>query len=357
MSFFSWLKALNRRRLFMKRLRVLRREDLPERRFLARPSAVMRVLVIDASPGFGDALYANGLVRALVGRGLRVSIAVQTKTLSVFRTNPCIEQLYALESESDRNDCLAQQFDMVLDLDYNHTHTFSLRMPWLKGLRCYALTCSEYGRELNVFHEFVDISRFAHVGERLGLALSAVVSESRVVPVMPHLDVLADARGCVPGIYVNTVASQEDRCLTAHQVLVLAEWFRTTRRIPGYFYIDDAVPLQEDEWVRRVRPKSFLEAAAFVKGMHGVVTPDTSIVHVASAFDLPTLAFFCGKERDYHAEYSMAATWAPKARYHKTLLPDERRSGKVIAISEIDDDSLIKGMDWLLRILSQEHAL
>lgn len=82
----SWLKALNRRRLFWKRLRVVKKDDLPQRNPLTRPERVKRLLVIDAFPGFGDAVYTNGLLSALMRDGLEVSVAAREKMLSVFRT-------------------------------------------------------------------------------------------------------------------------------------------------------------------------------------------------------------------------------------------------------------------------------
>lgn len=343
----SWLKALNRRRLFWKRLRVVKKEDLPQRHPLTRPDSVKRLLVIDAFPGFGDAVYTNGLLSALVRDGLEVSVAAREKMLSVFRTNDALEAIYALESESDRQACLAENFDMVVDLDYNHTHTFPLRMPWLKALRAFAATCSEYGRELNVFHDFIDISRFAHVGERLGLVRAYVLGRENVEPIRPVFDVPEHAPLESKAVYVNTLASQDDRCLSAEQIAQLAAWFRKEQRICGLFYVSDDVKLEEGPWVKRIRPDSFASAASVLKQTVAVITPDTSMVHVAAAFEKPVLALFCGKERDYFPAYAMSETWTPRSEKAMVVKPDESLPGKVVPVSAISPSALEDGLRWL----------
>lgn len=343
----SWLKALNRRRLFWKRLRVVKKEDLPQRHPLTRPDSVKRLLVIDAFPGFGNAVYTNGLLSALVRDGLEVSVAAREKMLSVFRTNDALEAIYALESESDRQACLAENFDMVVDLDYNHTHTFPLRMPWLKALRAFAATCSEYGRELNVFHDFIDISRFAHVGERLGLVRAYVLGRENVEPIRPVFDVPEHAPLESKAVYVNTLASQDDRCLSAEQIAQLAAWFRKEQRICGLFYVSDDVKLEEGPWVKRIRPDSFASAASVLKQTVAVITPDTSMVHVAAAFEKPVLALFCGKERDYFPAYAMSETWTPRSEKAMVVKPDESLPGKVVPVSAISPSALEDGLRWL----------
>lgn len=343
----SWLKALNRRRLFWKRLRVVKKDDLPQRNPLTRPERIKRLLVIDAFPGFGDAVYTNGLLSALVRDGLEVSVTAREKMLSVFRTNDALEAIYALESESDRQACLAENFDMVVDLDYNHTHTFPLRMPWLKALRAFAATCSEYDRELNVFHDFIDISRFAHVGERLGLVRAYVLGRENVEPIRPVFDVPEHAPLESKAVYVNTLASQDDRCLSAEQIAQLAAWFRKEQRICGLFYVSDDVKLEEGPWVKRIRPDSFASAASVLKQTVAVITPDTSMVHVAAAFEKPVLALFCGKERDYFPAYAMSETWTPRSEKAMVVKPDESLPGKVVPVSAISPSALEDGLRWL----------
>lgn len=352
----SWLKALNRRRLFWKRLRVVRKDDLPQRSPLTRPERVKRLLVIDAFPTFGDAVYTNGLLTALVRDGLEVSVAAREKMLSVFRTNEALKASYALESEADRAACLAESFDMVVDLDYNHTHTFPLRMPWLKALHAFAATCSEYGRELNVFHDFIDTSRFVHVGERLGLVRAYVLEREDVEPIRPVFDVPDLPPSEIQTVYVNTQAGQGDRCLSEAQIAQLTAWFRKEQKFCGLFYVSDSVELQEGPWVRRIRPGSFAEAASLLKQTVAVITPDTSMAHVAAAFNKPVLALFSGKRRDYFHAYAQSETWAPRSENAMVIKPDESLPGKVIPVSAISSSTLDEGLRWLGGVIAEKAS-
>ncbi len=50
------------------------------------------------------------------------------------------------------------------------------------------------------------------------------------------------------------------------------------------------------------RSRNFLDVAALIEQSSGVVTPDTAMVHVASAFNKPLLAFYSGLD-DFYAKF------------------------------------------------------
>jgi len=61
---------------------------------------------------------------------------------------------------------------------------------------------------------------------------------------------------------------------------------------------------------------SIFDAAALASLMNVMITPDTSFVHIASAFNTPTVAIFQNDQN--HLKY-----WAPKSRKHIVIQPDQ----------------------------------
>jgi len=65
---------------------------------------------------------------------------------------------------------------------------------------------------------------------------------------------------------------------------------------------------------RPIRTESILEAAAVVARCRAVISPDTSIVHIASTFDLPTVGLYPRSDRN-------ATIFGPLATPHRILMP------------------------------------
>ena len=62
--------------------------------------------------------------------------------------------------------------------------------------------------------------------------------------------------------------------------------------------------------------KSIYDAAALASFMHVIISPDTSFVHIASAFNIPTVAIF----PNYTAHINL---WSPRSRKQVIIKPDE----------------------------------
>lgn len=79
---------------------------------------------------------------------------------------------------------------------------------------------------------------------------------------------------------------------------------------------------------RPVRTESILEAAAVVDRSLAVVTPDTSIVHIASARNRPCVGL-------YPPSLTNAASFAPMSNRHRVLMPHENETIASISVEEV----------------------
>ncbi len=56
---------------------------------------------------------------------------------------------------------------------------------------------------------------------------------------------------------------------------------------------------------------SFLGFCAVLKRCDFIVSVDTSVVHIASAYNIPVIAVFAPNDRDYYTQYAGGDVWGP----------------------------------------------
>ena len=356
-SFSAYLKELNHKRIRAQRIRRVLRTDIPKRLDIENPgNQAKRILFVDALWGLGDALYVNGLASALAKSGKDVYVATLNRTLTVYQYNRDLKRVFSLEDEKDLEVCANVSFDCAIDLSYVGLDRWDIRMNLLRRLHTFCWTCTELAKDAKVFHRYIDLTKFAHVSERMAAIFNAVCPEQlpleRIGPVVSLPDTsLCDMLGR-RYVYINTVAGEDDRCMTNKQVDALREWFESQDYYIGYFYIPGEYNLEEGETVKQVKG-NFIDALKLVRQCDMVITPDTAIVHVASAFGIPTLALFCGGEMDYFKKFPMSDMWAPLASPSLSLWVDVEKHDKTkkvkpIPVGKIQSHSIISSLELLL---------
>jgi ADP-heptose:LPS heptosyltransferase len=72
---------------------------------------------------------------------------------------------------------------------------------------------------------------------------------------------------------------------------------------------------------------SLLEIASLIEGARCVITPDTSIIHFASAFKTPVVGLFTPLQRTHE--------WMPYHVRHQSVLAEEMKSVNTIPLGTI----------------------
>lgn len=312
-SFVKQLRAWNRKRLREKRIRKTLRNDIPCRRFLVNPNPdAKRILLVDALFGLGDAMYAHGLVKALSEAGLLVSVATMTRTRDVYARSPYVQKLFVLECADDMRAATIGTFDVAVDLAYVELDRWDLRVNLLKQLNVWTMSCSTMARSANVIDQVLDLSHAVHVGDRMNIIYEALTGKNigRIPPFIlaDEIEDLPYVNSTLPIVYVNTIGSEADRCLSESQIRDLASYFNQTRKAIAFFYIGHATNVAETDYVKRIQTKSINHAAGLINKSIFVITPDTSITHIASTFNKPTIVLYCGDEMDYFQKHEMRET-------------------------------------------------
>ena len=294
------------------------------------PAKLHSVLLVSPSRGIGDSLYAMGLAKVLRERGVLVYAAVLPEHGALYERSNLFESVMKLGADA----CPNLPFSAVVDLEYVNVNHWRLRRDFLKGSNGCRITTSPICRKLPFYDDYVDYSKTAHISERLALVAQTLLRDSSIRRILPHavtddasereaqafLDALPEGK---PILYFNTRAGDDDRWLGGIQTAsmlahITARYDVTTVLLapdddPRYFRFPGVV---------RLESMSFPGFCSFLRRVRFVVTPDTSVTHVAAAFDIPCMTVFPPNDRDYFKEYGAWEAWGALSSVSTTLHPD-----------------------------------
>lgn len=163
------------------------------------------------------------------------------------------------------------------------------------------------------------------------------------VPRRPHLTVDPDSEskltafladlGVVRYALVNVSAGSKSRYWPVHHWIALIRAFPDTTFLINSEAAD--VPLAQSitascSNAHHFPTRSFLDAIALVRHAALLITPDTSLIHVASAFDTPTVGM-------YHNTESIHTFWTPLSQHHRILRGEEITSITDISVEAVTE--------------------
>jgi ADP-heptose:LPS heptosyltransferase len=148
----------------------------------------------------------------------------------------------------------------------------------------------------------------------------------------------------IPYIVFNLSANDTVRRISAEQALLIGEYLSSKTSFQTLLLHapkDSIMQKVKQRLIEKTRclpfpeqgTASLLEIAAIIKGAAAVITPDTSIIHFASAAQIPIIGFYTSIQ-DVHE-------WLPFQVKHKIVLSDKNQATSSIPISrmikEIDE--------------------
>ena len=329
----NYLRQKNRDRRTASRLRRLRVHDASSKNTRAIPEVIRQVLLISTSEGWGDSLYVAGLAQRLKENGIEsVSVMTPESLLDHF-DNPIFDDVWALEREIDAS--LTFSPDVTVDLTYMGVRCGKERLQLIKQLSCPVLTVSELCSKLNAYSGFISYREKAHISERMALVLGALThhNEKRVMPAgfastadqtraRETIRTLFPVKHPVRLAYLNTVARDTDRCFTQSQTDTMAQVL-LKRGFDGIIVHAKVPCLTSNNRIRYLPAMTFHELTALIEQMTLVVTPDTSVTHLAAFYDIPTFVVFPPNDRDYWSEYAAKDAWGALSTHSVSFSCDD----------------------------------
>lgn len=295
---------------------------------------IREVLLLDFFLGFGDSLYINGLVLFLIKRGLRVHIAASPKVASVFQTTLPTESIHDITNLGECEKLASYAWDAVVDLTYTvkrfqrnfRVRFLSQTISPVLGMDLNIRFCPE------VCSEWLDVRERSHFGE-FWAAVAERITGDTVKRISPYTGIKPlDLKETF--IYVNCVGTRISRTLSQEQIDWIADFF-TRKETSAYVYCSDTQSVKTSKYVKRICPKNFTEACRLIGATAGVISPDTAIVHVASAYQIPILAFFAGNIVEVSG-HPVEKVFEPMGDY-EIVFPDttNRLSKEVVSVATI----------------------
>ena len=333
MEFLNFFRMLNRKRILAHRLRKIKSFDLKKPRNAPRPSKVSKAALLVTAPMFGDSLFVAGLIKKLAESGIDVAVFTKTASFGLFSHLPFVsrDRLFGIENANGLDGAWAFAPDVLVDLEYASNRDFELRAALVRRLSCRCLCTASYLRGLNLYDGYIDFAKCTHESIRMAEIFNAIVPGGKEVQIGPfcHLadDSIATAHAFVSSldlrgrklVYFNAVARKGSSTLSQDQARAIIGYLKTDGNC---FFVCNAGSIEESANVRSLPKLDFNGFCAFLRLCDGIITPDTSVVHVASAFDIPILAIYPGNSLDPCKRCLVSQAWAPMSRIHVEFSPD-----------------------------------
>lgn len=368
---YQALKYINKRRLNFQRQVILKLTDESQKQIRYFPKKISSALLITSNDRYGDALFVLGLAKKLNDFGIRVSIATLNDAVAVFKYNHCVSNIISFEAVDSITNL---NFDIAVDLEYLGIRKWRLRLPLLKKISCYKITTSSYCKNLNLFDEYIDYSKTSHVGKRLALIYQKLTSDNAIDVIFPYIDLTAvkytEFPDCFDNgkkiIYLNAKAGDKDRWFSDEQLLALSNVFEQYKDRVAVFVNPSSPKVVEKlnkSYCHILKKIDFKKFCLFISHCNLVVTPDTSVTHIAGCFNIPTFVVFPPNDRDYYHKYSAAEVWGALTDDSITVTTDDKNliidpygfgysNLKVRPINTIDKTWLAQKLDNYLHCLS-----
>lgn len=308
---------------------------------------ISNVFLLDYSPGFGDTLYINGLVRYFVTSGIRVHVATFPKLQSIFKTTLPESAVHDITDVSKLESLARKSWDVVVDCPYVVLRSWVSRVRFLKAAKSPVLaTDVRIGPNPTICSDWVDLTRCVHIGDRWAKVAERLTGHS-VKRITSYVG-LEPKKVPYPYVYVNAVGTRKSRTLSQEQIDRITG-FLNQNNMQAFVYALGNQTVRETQLVKRVHPTSFAEACRWIAGSAGVITPDTAVVHAGSAYGKPQLAFFAGNFIECFG-CPVEKAFAPLGDY-EILTPARRLrfSREVVPVSEIGKKALDEALERFLQ--------
>lgn len=279
-------------------------------------------LLIHDNSKLGDLIVLSALYRALAEKNIKLYIISCGIGHAFLKANPGITHFFIKDSDSISDvlklrKTLAQyQFDVVLD-PFETLPRFSHALL-LSGLRHHYILGFDkwYKRYYSSYHPH-DENLTEHMATRTKVIYEHLFGEGAFyddrydLPLPGEVeqkvkDFVGDSRVVV----INPIGAKKICKLSTGQIQLIDRWLKENHPELRIIYTGhpNDLPLIPVENIETLPFKEFIYAVALTKYCQYVISVDTALVHIASAYDRPTLAFY---PKARHEGYPSPIIWAP----------------------------------------------
>lgn len=320
MNALKWIKGKNRQRLLMQRriiFRLYKRIVKPNKLVFNWGGNVRRILIWNYE-GIGDAIVSSGFINELKAHGFDVSVCSSLRNIKFCSEVLGIKRCYSFNEVSKINN----DFDLILVVKDKFEEREGVQI-----LKLYRKTHAKYiigfddplklnDLTLDCMHDKHVTKKFAQVLEYLGikeydLSYKIDVLKNYEDEVLKFISQFKDKKI----VCLNAFAGDERRSFSIEQVEKITKYIS--------YYEDTVVILigsqeqmkklsvikQSNIFLTPVSLGRISHAVALIRFADLVITPDTSVVHMANAYNKKMISVYNNRKED--GDVDINVVWGP----------------------------------------------
>lgn len=317
-SVFFILRTWNRKRNYA--IRALRMElvrmvvDNRQRRDF-QLAAIQRVLLLRDDGKIGDTVVATCLLRTLRNNGYQVDVLARASNSAVIDCNPHVRQIFLREDINIIEKLKQQNYDLVIDMGDNMSPGY---LRFLKSFVTNSLLGFNKSRYRLFNYSIVYHDYHSHISKRY----------LRVMQILKLKDISLDYQLFYPlteqkniqrflsmlpvgkQLVINPFSSSAHRTMIQSQLTELIHLLQHNIKNINIILLDAENRLAQYTLpgVYKSPFTSLHSAIALIEHADMVISPDTSIVHIAAAYKKPLVALYTN---DWHGCFNNNSVWAP----------------------------------------------
>lgn len=326
------IKFLNKYQRNKVRKLKLKFYDRKEKNKCKEINSIDRVLIVCTNEGWGDSLYVSGLARRLKLEGAKKILLSAPKHICNHFYSNIYDYIFPLEH--DEQEVAALKPNLIVDLTYIGNTYYKERLRLINACKVPSLTVSELCSDLFSYTDYISYEKESHISKRLALVLAHLTGKNED-PILPYCEFSQFDHGFISDFlqrnlknakkvaYVNAIARDDDRCLNDEQLVAIIINLLDFG-YDGVVYNTKNTIKFLDNRVVSLPQVAFSQLVALIHQTSLVITPDTSVTHISSCFDIPTFVIFPGNDRDFWAEYRASDVWGALSSKHYNFFLDDK---------------------------------
>ncbi|NUU67648.1 glycosyltransferase family 9 protein [Enterobacteriaceae bacterium BIT-l23] len=309
--------------------------------------SIKSCIIVHNNKKLGDLIVLSSLYRELHKLGIKLYILTDPAGYAFLQGNNKISGIFVKKSDSlrDITSVLKQvgelSYDLLIDPfetlpNYRHAIV-------LAGIKArHTLGFDRWYRRYYCTYNPHDENLSEHMASRAREIMAFLTGHALTnyntcydIPLPEHVEETAKAFvGVKPVVLINPFGAKKICRLSPQQISEI--YHCVTERLPDFRVIFTGhpadLPLIKIEGAELCPFKDFIHTVALTKYADYLISVDTALVHIASAFNVPTLAFYPKARTD---KYPSPLVWAPNNELAvQVIAPDCRVSD--ISLEEIN---------------------
>ncbi|MDC9615761.1 glycosyltransferase family 9 protein [Xenorhabdus khoisanae] len=358
---FKRLRAINRKKNYLfKKIKFNLAKIFIDKRNKNefQPDNIKKVLFLRDDDKIGDMIVSTPAFKALSERGVELHVLSGHSNYCVIENNPHIDKVYFYPDKTKEIIRLGltlrnESYDLVIDMGDQIPAIYLLFIRLINAKNVLGFNKDK----INIYNKSIMYLQYeSHITERYKTLIKSMGIYDFNMQYDIHVpkdvqdkvyDFYVKLSGKVT-IVINPFSSEKKRDLSKEQLIGITSYIRKSYPLTNIILVGNRNKLNTLSCLNgcEINPfDDFLSAVEIIKYSDLVISPDTSIVHVASAYEKNTVALY---GNDKHGNFVNNNVWGPGNK-NAIQLTQKKVNSK---ISEIPLHVILDKIDFFLTRLT-----